>query len=188
MRLQALQKLIRWDQFDSVVNLLQGFGWAVIENVDGPDVRIASFVLDGHILWLFFDDLMGGYLKTEELTLDLKTIEAKIDIFLKSVFFYNRKDGSFAVLVRAVSEWEGFDKLIQFLKNEYSVEILQCLDAPDMRQYRRWVLKAEGHTFELIHDDFFGNTWGNSIVAPTIDSRDIVRKIGLDLEKRLEGR
>ena len=82
MRLQALQKLIRWDQFDSVVNLLQGFGWAVLENVDGPDVRIASFVLDGHILWLFFDDLMGGYLKTEEITLDLKTIEAKIDVFL----------------------------------------------------------------------------------------------------------
>jgi hypothetical protein len=103
------------------------------------------------------------------------------------ILFYKNRSGALEVDICAIPDWAGFDKLIQFLKNEYSVEILQCLDAPDMRQYRRWVLKAEGQTFELIHDDFFGNTWGNSIVAPTIDSQDIVRKIGLDLEKRLEG-
>ena len=186
MRRQTLQKLVRWDQFEEVVKLFQDFGWTIIENIDGPDVRIASFIYEGRVLWLVFDDLMGGYLKTEDTKTDLNIIAAKIDTLLKSVCFYNRNDGSLAVLIRAVSDWAGFDKLIQFLKNEYSVEILQCLDTPDMRRYRRWVLKAEGKIFELIHDDFFGNTWGNSIVAPTIDSRDIVEKIGCDLEKRLE--
>lgn len=104
----------------------------------------------------------------------------------QKVVFYNNRCGVLEVDICALSDWDGFDRLIRFLKKEYSVEVLQNLDAPDLRGYRHWILKAGDQVFELIYDDFWRDSWGSSIVAPTSDSQNIVRTIGLDLERRLE--
>lgn len=97
---------------------------------------------------------------------------------VKNVVFSDKLGKPLEVDICAVPGWDGFDKLIQFLKNEYAVEIIDRIDGPDAR---RWKLKAEGQEFELIHED----PYGNSLVAPTFASEHIVRKIGLDLETRL---
>ena len=97
----------------------------------------------------------------------------------KSVVFLNRLDQPLEVDICAIPDWDGFDKLIQFMKNEYAVEVVNRFDGPDAR---RWVLKAEGVEFELRHDDPYGNT----LVATMAGSETFVNKIGLDLENRLK--
>jgi len=79
----------------------------------------------------------------------------------------------------AVPDWDGFDKLIRFLINEYAIDIVREIDGPDAR---RWILRAQGKVFELRHDDGYGNYF----VAPSAESERIVTAIGQDLEKRLK--
>lgn len=79
----------------------------------------------------------------------------------------------------AVPGWDGFDKLIQSLKNEYDIEIIDCIDGPDARMC---VLEVGGLEFELRHEHPYGNT----IVATTPASESIVTEIGRDLEVRLK--
>jgi len=97
---------------------------------------------------------------------------------IKSVVISDKPGNPVEVDVCAVVGWDGFDKLIQFLKNEYAVEIVDCIDGPDARC---WKLKAEDQLFELRYED----PYGNSLVALDSASENIVRTIGLDLEKRL---
>lgn len=97
---------------------------------------------------------------------------------VKNIVFSEKEGKLLEVDVCAVPGWDGFDKLIQFLKNEYSIEVLDSIDGPDAR---RWKLKADGQEFELIHED----PYGNSLVSLTATSESIVRRIGLDLENRL---
>jgi len=94
---------------------------------------------------------------------------------------FSSKKYPLEVYVYAVSDWDGFDKLIQFMKTEYSVEIIECIDGPDAR---RCILKSEEKVFELRYDD----PYGNSLVAISESSVEIVRKIGKDLEGRLKKR
>jgi hypothetical protein len=98
----------------------------------------------------------------------------------KTVLFNKKSDQSLEVDICAISDWNGFDKLIQFLKNEYSVEIVNKIDGPDAR---RWILKVRGLEFELRHDDGYGNYF----YASSADSEDIIKEIGEDLERRLSG-
>ncbi|MCU7937584.1 MAG: hypothetical protein KZQ99_22465 [Candidatus Thiodiazotropha sp. (ex Dulcina madagascariensis)] len=97
----------------------------------------------------------------------------------KNVVFSKNPDELLEVDICAVSGWDGFDKLIQFMKNEYSIEVVDSVDGPDARC---WKLKADGQEFELRYDD----PYGNSIVATSEFGEAIVRKIGLDLEDRLK--
>ncbi|WP_259779848.1 DUF3630 family protein [Aestuariispira ectoiniformans] len=97
----------------------------------------------------------------------------------KNVVFSEEVGQPLEVDIYAVPGWDGFDKLIEFLKNEYSVEVINRIDGPDARC---WVLRSDGEEFELRHED----PYGNSIVASTVASEDIVRKIGLDLQERLK--
>ncbi len=97
---------------------------------------------------------------------------------IKNIVFRDSPGQPLEVDVCAVPGWEGFDKLVQFLKNEYKIEVVKCIDGPDAR---RWILKAEGKEFELRHDD----PYGNSLVAIAPESKSVVKKIGLDLENRL---
>jgi len=80
--------------------------------------------------------------------------------------------------VCVVNDWEGFEKLIQFMQNEYSISVLEKFDGPDAR---RWVLKSGESTFELVHEDPYGNT----LVSSNIASNQLVETIGLDLKQRL---
>ncbi|CAN5273591.1 hypothetical protein BH10PSE19_BH10PSE19_09620 [soil metagenome] len=97
----------------------------------------------------------------------------------KSVLFLKRPNERLEVKICAIPDWEGFDKLIIFLKQQYDAKILAEYDGPDAR---RWILESHGQQFELIHDDMFGNY----LVAPTINSENLVQEIGKDLEQRLE--
>jgi hypothetical protein len=95
------------------------------------------------------------------------------------ILFLKNSHDQLEVKISAVPDWDGFDKLIDFIKQEYHAVSLNAYDGPDAR---RWILEIDGIQFELIHDDMFGNY----LVAPTIESEEIVREIGKDLEERLK--
>ncbi|RCS58040.1 hypothetical protein [Parvibium lacunae] len=95
----------------------------------------------------------------------------------KPVVILERGNGIVDVDVPAVSGWDGFDKLFLFLKNEYQARAINTIDGPDAR---KWVIEIEGHSIKICHDDY-----GNSIHSLAEESADLVRRIGLDLEKRL---
>ncbi|MBI5843303.1 MAG: hypothetical protein HZB23_01390 [Deltaproteobacteria bacterium] len=97
----------------------------------------------------------------------------------KPVLFNIKPNQPLEVDICAIPGWEGFDKLIQFLKNEYSIDIIKMIDGPDAR---RWILKARGINFELRHDDVYGNY----LYAPSSESEKIVTEIGQDIEQRLK--
>jgi hypothetical protein len=96
----------------------------------------------------------------------------------KNVVFINKPGQPLEVDICAIPDWDGFDKLIQFMINEYAAKVVNSFDGPDAR---RWILKAEGQEFELQHEDVYGNT----LIATTTGSESIVNKIGLALENRL---
>ncbi|WP_143182029.1 hypothetical protein [Thalassospira sp. TSL5-1] len=73
---------------------------------------------------------------------------------VKNVTFWEEYNYFLRVDVCAISDRAGFNKLVQFLKNEYNVEVLEEIDGPDAR---RWILSSEGCDFELQHDDPYGN-------------------------------
>ncbi len=97
----------------------------------------------------------------------------------KPVLFNNKSDQPLEVDICAIPDWDGFDKLIEFVKNEYAVEIVSRIDGPGTR---RWILKARGKKFELRHDDGYGNYF----LASSPDSEEIVYEIGKDLASRLK--
>jgi len=94
------------------------------------------------------------------------------------VVISNNSNGFIEVDICEVSDWEGFDKLILFLKNEYSISITKKIDGPDAR---RWVLKSGESDFELVHDSPYGNT----LISTNEKSNALVKNIGLDLSRRL---
>lgn len=90
------------------------------------------------------------------------------------------KNKPLAIEIPAMPSWDGFDKLTNFLIEEYSTVVLVKADGPDAR---RWVLESNGSQFELIHDDLMGN----KLMAPTADTEELILRIGHDLEERLMG-
>ena len=81
--------------------------------------------------------------------------------------------------IGAVTGWDGFDKLIQFLKNEYSIKIISQKDGPDVRS---WLLESNNQKFELRYE----HPYGNSLVVVSSQYEDIVYDIGRDLQQRFE--
>ncbi len=49
--------------------------------------------------------------------------------------------------------WEEFDKLINFLLNNYKVKLIKKTDGPDASLC---LFECNGKNFELIFDDFYG--------------------------------
>ena len=98
---------------------------------------------------------------------------------IKSVIFIRDENNQCRLVINAIPDWEGSEKLITFVQKYYSAEILAKYDGPDAR---KWILECQGHNFELIHDDGYGNYF----LARTIESENIVREIGNDLEERLK--
>ena len=95
----------------------------------------------------------------------------------KKIIFSKFPGKHLQAFIDPVSNCDGFDKLIQYMKNEFSVKVIDSFDGPAAR---RWILESEGIRFELIYDD----GCGNYLLAPTIESETIVKKIGSDLETR----
>ena len=96
----------------------------------------------------------------------------------ESVAIYDNPDGKCVVDVVAVPDWNGYDKICDFLKQEYEASVISSADGPDSRKS---VLDIRGARISIQHDD----PYGNSIEAETVESNDIVRAIGMDLKNRL---
>jgi hypothetical protein len=77
-----------------------------------------------------------------------------------------------------IDDWEGFEKVIEFLRRNYNVQVVAKYDGPDAR---RWILECNGVKFELIHDDGYGNYF----IAPSKNSEKIVCDIAKDIENRM---
>ncbi len=75
----ALPKLQEREQFDGFASSLQRLGWMPFQNADGPDARICTFSREGKSLWLVFDDILGGSLKSEHSTVDLQTLAKQLE-------------------------------------------------------------------------------------------------------------
>jgi hypothetical protein len=80
--------------------------------------------------------------------------------------------------VHAVSDWDGFEKLVRFLEKHYQGRVLDSVDGPDAR---RAVLEVRGERLEVQHED----PWGNSIFAFSSQSHELLREVAADLDSRL---
>lgn len=81
MKVCALPKLQAWEQFDSFAFSLEQLGWTPTQKADGPDARSWTFIRGGDWLWLVFDDMLGGSLKSENQALNLEAVVAQLDAF-----------------------------------------------------------------------------------------------------------
>ena len=79
MKAHALSKLQEWEQFESFASALQRLGWNPTQKADGPDARIWAFSRAGESLWLVFDDMLGGSLKTENVAVNLEAVATQIE-------------------------------------------------------------------------------------------------------------
>jgi hypothetical protein len=97
----------------------------------------------------------------------------------KPVVLRARPDGDFEVDIPVMSGEEGFEKLVQFLTNEYGAIVTYSANGPDAK---RWFLSIEGVTIFVDHDDPYGNSILSSKEARSVE---LVKRIGRDLEQRL---
>jgi hypothetical protein len=79
MKACVLPKLQEWEQFDSFADAMQRLGWLPTQKADGPDARSWTFQRSGELLWLVFDDVLGGSLKSESRAIDLQAEAAEIE-------------------------------------------------------------------------------------------------------------
>jgi len=79
MKTRTLPKLQEWDQFDDYVLSLQRLGWIPTQRADGPDGRSWTFHRKGDTLWLVFDDMLGGSLRTEDPAVNLEAVAAELE-------------------------------------------------------------------------------------------------------------
>ena len=97
----------------------------------------------------------------------------------KQVLFLRDEEKKYTAVIYSIPDWDGFDKLIAYLENNYQTKILTSADGPGAR---RWIVEVNEKIIELIHDDGYGNYF----LAPTVESEEMVREIGEDLERRLK--
>jgi hypothetical protein len=95
------------------------------------------------------------------------------------VIFIKNKNKLLEVEICKIADWDGFDKLVLFLKQYYSAKVIDTFDGLSARKY---ILETDGVKYQLIYDDFFGN----SICSLSPESDILIKKIGGDLEQRLK--
>lgn len=88
-------------------------------------------------------------------------------------------EGHLRADICAMPTWEDFDKLIHMLKSEYGVKVAEVFDGPGTRIGKLHVDEKE---FMLIHSD----PYSNEFVATSDESREFVKKVGIDLGRRLK--
>jgi hypothetical protein len=79
MKVCALPKLQEWEQFDNFALSLQRLGWSPTQKADGPDARSWAFSREGDSLWLVFDDMLGGSLRSEHSTVNLQAVADQLE-------------------------------------------------------------------------------------------------------------
>lgn len=96
----------------------------------------------------------------------------------KKIFYTHRPNKNLKAVVLDIPDWDGFDKLIQFVKKHYDAEVITEADGPGARC---WILSSKGQKFKLVHDDGYGNYFE----PLTKNDESIVLEICRDLEQRL---
>ena len=76
----------------------------------------------------------------------------------------------------ALGGWEGFDKLVLFLKQHYGASVARSVDGPDARVCDV-VVRSATPTIE------YEDPWGSTIVSADPRS-SVLREIAVDLERR----
>jgi hypothetical protein len=94
----------------------------------------------------------------------------------KPIVLVKNKNKLLHVNINVISNWDDFDKLIFFLRENYLAVVTDSLDGIDTR---RWTLEVNDMQFQLVFDDFFGT----SLHALNEKSERIVEEIGRDLEE-----
>jgi hypothetical protein len=79
MKVCALPKLQEWEQFDSFALSLQRLGWCPTQKADGPDARSWAFSREGDLLWLVFDDMLGGSIKSDHSAVNLQAVADQLE-------------------------------------------------------------------------------------------------------------
>lgn len=82
MKALSLPKLQEWEQFDTFATALQIAGWKPTQKADGPDARSWAFSRESDSLWLVFDDMLGGSLKSENQAVNLQAVADQIEAHL----------------------------------------------------------------------------------------------------------
>lgn len=95
----------------------------------------------------------------------------------KYIYYSKNNEEKLEAYIHPMPNWEDFDKLIQYLMNEFAIKVIEKIDGPGSR---RWILECDGILFELIYDDGYGNY----LLASSRGSQQIIHKIGNDLEER----
>lgn len=79
MKAHPLPKLQEWDQFELFAVSLQQLGWNPKQKADGPDARSWGFSREAESIWLVFDDVLGGSLKSESEAINLGALAAQLE-------------------------------------------------------------------------------------------------------------
>lgn len=95
------------------------------------------------------------------------------------LYTVNKSNNEFRVVVNAISDWTGFEKLVKYLEVNFQASVIHSYDGPDAR---RWIFSIDGIEIELIHSDGYGNY----LHSTTEQGQSLIKKIGADLELRLK--
>jgi hypothetical protein len=69
-----------------------------------------------------------------------------------SVIFIRNKNKLLEVEICKTAEWDGFDKLVLFLKKYYLAKVIDTFDGLGARKY---ILETDGLRYQLIYEDFW---------------------------------
>lgn len=97
----------------------------------------------------------------------------------QNVLFIREENGSYRVVIDAIPDWEGFDKLIKYLEVHYQAHVVKSVEGPDAR---RSVIEIGNEIIELVHSDGYGNYF----LASDKNNEALILEIGKDLENRLK--
>lgn len=71
----------------------------------------------------------------------------------KAISYHKKPGKKLQATILDGYSWEEFDKLINFLQNNYKVKLIEKIDGPDTSLC---LFDCDGKNFKLIFDDFYG--------------------------------
>jgi hypothetical protein len=98
---------------------------------------------------------------------------------ISDVTILTNKNGLVEVDINAASDWESFDKILQFLKINYGANILKVIDGVGERFAN---IKIGNVDLFLEHDDFYGNT----LKSNSKQANNVIKFIGDDIKNRFD--
>ena len=97
----------------------------------------------------------------------------------KDIEYQVSKDGIGEVYVHAISSWNGFDEILDYLLKVYSVEIISN---EEKYFHRVALLKVNGYQLIFSHDDLFGNVLTGHDISSVSFLKELSYKMRIDLK------